>query len=126
MIQDKTSQSGLANKVQFVGLVTPDQALELYREHELYVNLTLSGSLDKTIFEAMACGTIPLVFNQDLKEVLGRELIIPELNLVAIAKRISLILGDKQKSDFRNFVIENHSLEILIDKLMSAFVVNYG
>lgn len=58
------------------------------------MNLTPSGSMDKTILEAAACGTEVKVENQNLK-----------------------ILEDKTSQELRSFVIQNHNLKTLLDKL---------
>ncbi|MGB3921700.1 MAG: glycosyltransferase [Minisyncoccia bacterium] len=81
-------------KVKFVGAVDESQALRLYQSHETYVNMTPAGSFDKTIFEAAATGTRVKVANPDLKfmEALGNE-------------------------ESRDFVVKNHSLKVLMDKL---------
>jgi len=85
-------------KINYVGPVTQDEALELYQSHETYVNFTPSGSMDKTILEAVACETSVIVKNEDLK-----------------------ILESKSGKELRDFVVENHSLKMLMDKLKSAF-----
>lgn len=117
-IRDRVSKYRLGDAVRFIGPVTQDQARALYCEHALYVNLTPSGSMDKTILEAMACGTTPLVFNHDFKKVLREELVVPKLGADDIAKRIDSVLRDERKDDWRSFVVENHSLKMLADKLM--------
>ncbi len=43
-------------RIRFVGAVGAEQARDLYRTHEVYVNKTPAGSFDKTIVEAAACG----------------------------------------------------------------------
>lgn len=77
-IRNKVAKYKLTGKVKFTGPVTQEQARQLYREHEIYVNLTPSGSLDKTIFEAMACGAVPLVANQFFFQKLKKGLVLPE------------------------------------------------
>ncbi len=83
-----------SNRIKFVGPVTQNQALELYQTHETYVNKTPAGSFDKTIFEAAACETKLLLDNEDLK-----------------------FLESKSSHELRNFVVQNHSLNLLMDKL---------
>lgn len=58
----------LTSKIKYVGQVTSEQARTLYQTHEIYVNMTPSGSYDKTIFEAAACGARLIVHNPDLKD----------------------------------------------------------
>lgn len=63
MIRDKVLSYRLSDKITFTGAVSQSESLKLYREHELYVNLTPQGSMDKTIFEAIASGSAVLVSN---------------------------------------------------------------
>jgi len=117
MIRDKVLEYNLDNKVAFTGTVSQKDALNLYREHELYVNLTPSGSMDKTIFEAMACSVIPLVYNNPLKEILGEEFTLAELNIEYIVGKMNQILKNKKGRNFRDLVVEAHSLKNLSEKL---------
>lgn len=93
-VKEKIRSCGLVDKIKFVGAVNQNQALELYRSHEVYVNMTLAGSMDKTILEAAACETSIRVENRDLK-----------------------FLESKKEAELRNFVVENHSLKILMARL---------
>lgn len=81
-------------RIKFIGSVTHEEALRLYRSHETFVNLTPEGSYDKTIFEAAACGNKIIVANKDLKD-----------------------LEHKTSGELRSYVVENHSLYILMNKL---------
>jgi len=117
IIQDRVLKYGMENKVHFTGAVTQLEALDLYRRHEVYVNLTSAGSMDKTIFEAMACGIIPMTYNDDLKEILGEEFTLKELNAGHIAGKIKRALKRKKDRNFRDKCVEEHSLEKLTDRL---------
>lgn len=72
MIHNKVLSYGLSNKITFTGSISQPEALKLYKEHELYINLTPQGSMDKTIFEAIASGSAVLVsnifFNRELPD----------------------------------------------------------
>ncbi|MDO8569779.1 MAG: glycosyltransferase [bacterium] len=64
---EKLVRSRASDRIEFIGAVTQEQALKLYQSHETYVNFTPSGSMDKTIVEAAACGAKLIVHNPDLK-----------------------------------------------------------
>ena len=53
--------------IALLGPVTQEGARRLYQSHETYVNFTPSGSFDKTIFEAAACGIKLVTENSDAK-----------------------------------------------------------
>ena len=53
----------LSDKIKYVGPVDQNSALKLYQSHEFYANKTPAGSFDKTIIEALACGSKLIVDN---------------------------------------------------------------
>ena len=71
--EDKKYESLVKNKaserIKFIGSVTQEQALKLYQTHETYINLTTAGSMDKTIFEAAACGMKLKIQNPDAQDI---------------------------------------------------------
>lgn len=82
--------------IKFTGPVTQEGALRLYQSHEKYVNMTPAGSLDKTILEAASCGCEIICDNPFLKEK----------------------LAGKLGNEARRYVVENHSLSLLMEKIL--------
>jgi glycosyltransferase involved in cell wall biosynthesis len=64
------NENNLSKVVHFINGVSPEKLPEVYSEYEICLNLTPSGSFDKTIVEAPSCGTIPLVSNASFKYLL--------------------------------------------------------
>jgi len=62
-------RSRASERIKFIGPVNQDEALKLYQSHETYVNKTPAGSMDKTIFEAAACGMKLIVDNPDAQDI---------------------------------------------------------
>ena len=120
MIREKVIEYNLENKVYFTGAVSQFEALDLYRKHEIYVNLTPTGGMDKTVFEAMACKLIPVVYNFDLRAILDYEFLIKNLDSKDVAERLRQALDCGIKTDLRKFVIESHSLFKLILNLKNS------
>jgi glycosyltransferase involved in cell wall biosynthesis len=96
-VHERAAKLGLSSSIRFVGPVTQEGALSLYQSHEKYVNMTPSGSLDKTILEAAACGMEITCENPFLKER----------------------LEGKPGTEARQYVIDNHSLKMLSERLLS-------
>lgn len=121
MMEGEIERQGLGDSVRLLGPVSPAEALQLYREHVLYVNLTPAGSWDKTIFEAAACSLRVLAYNQDLKSLFGSEAILRSLRPEILASKISQFLLPEFKSgiNFRYAVVREQSLTKLVDKLIS-------
>src|SRR3989344_506096 len=100
--------------------VTPD----IYNAHAMAINLTDTGSFDKAILEAMACEALVVVSNKALQGVLPPELIFQEKNSCDLASKLLVILKmsqdkkEKYGRQFRNYVVKNHELKVLMDKLL--------
>jgi len=122
MIRDKVIAYNLGNNVMFTGAVSQIEALKLYREHELYVNLTPSGSMDKTIFEAMATGMTSLVSNIGLKELLDDYLVVENMDINDITEKITQILNSKKAYNLRDIIVQKHSIERLMVELNKELV----
>jgi len=126
MVRDSVVRYGLNDKVSFIGAVTQVQALQLYQEHELYVNLTPSGSMDKTIFEAMACGTVVLTSNQALRAFLQNDALTTEINASVVAEKLSRLMRWPEEMRLqegvssREKVKATHDLSTLIDQIVLA------
>src|SRR3989344_1061151 len=118
--------SNLGGVISFSSAVPNYEAAEIYNNYEIAVNLTDTGSFDKAMFEAMACETLVMVSNKALQGVLPVEFIFLEKNSRDLADKLSIILTmpqDKKaeySQQFRDYVVQNHSLKILLDKLLPA------
>jgi len=121
-LRKKVQMTDLTDQVKFIGPVTQEQARQLYREHELYVNLTPAGSMDKTIFEALACNLPALVCNTDLFKILGANLAVNNLSPQAIAGQINQFWSKPDTIDFRSKIINNHSLKALVNSLLTIMI----
>jgi hypothetical protein len=77
---------------------------------------------DKTIFEAMACGCLVLVSNDNLKGQIDERLIVEKREAEEVADRLLAVMSLSEsdilkiKLDNRIFA-ETHSLSILVQRL---------
>lgn len=118
-----TKSSGLSDRVEWQPAVANWQTPKIYNQFSIFVNLTPSGSLDKTIFEAMACQSLVVSSNPVLTNKIPAIFLFNYRDSNDLADKLSKVLllstkdSDKYGSDFRNYVIKNHSLGLLVDKL---------
>jgi glycosyltransferase involved in cell wall biosynthesis len=120
--------SCLEEDVEFKKGVPSWQAPKIFNQYEIFINLTPSGSLDKMIFEAMACGSLILVSNKNLEAILPEELVkllmFKENDAADLANKISGLINlpsEKAiiiKQQLREIVMQNHSLDRLAEKLV--------
>src|SRR3989344_30371 len=109
--------------VNFYPSVPNYETPEIYSKYEMFLNLTPSGSFDKTILEAAACGSLPIIVNTSLSGAEAFKDLIIELEPNKIAEKIEFWLkaDENMKREvsqkLRDYVFQNHSLNALIGKL---------
>ena len=114
-------------KVSFLGEMPNYKLNQIYNQNDIFVNLTNSGSLDKTIFEAMACESLILISNKNLENQVPSSLLFSEGDKNDLEKKIIHLLNmsetekNKIRDDLRKIVIEGHSLKKLVNKLLSYY-----
>ncbi len=113
----------LDDVVTFVGSVAHKNLLEHLQKADAFVNMSNTGSLDKAVLEAMACGIPVVTSNEAFKDVLGKDrevLMFKKGDVLNFAKRIKAVyaLSNAEKQEMakqlRNVILEKHNLEKLI------------
>jgi glycosyltransferase involved in cell wall biosynthesis len=134
--RDETYVLQLHHQVKQLGLETtvyfePSMSIEMlplwYRRCRVYVNMTPTGSGDKVVWEAMACGKPSIVANEGFKETLGEhadrlffsygnpeELACRLKSLLSLSAEDRIRMGDY----LRTQVIKMHSLPRLVSNLL--------
>ena len=113
-------------RVSFLPSVRNAETPALYAAHSLFVNLTPSGSFDKTIGEAMACGTLVVCANMAVAEIVPPRLLVDDLSADRVQETIeaALALPDADyhalTRRMRAFIEEKHSLRLLTKKLVEV------
>ncbi len=128
-LKEKARSATLLSSVSFYAATPNHSTPAIYNAHELFVNCSPSGMLDKTIFEAAACGSIPLVSSKDIALSLGKEFFFPEGKKEVLADKLQELLAlpeegkGKLREKLRAFVVTRHSLDALIRKLVEEMQV---
>ena len=108
---------GLTNAITFVGKVVNRNLPAYYQSHNIFVHMSQTGSLDKSILEAMACGTKVVSSNDASRVFLPKELTFSANDGKDLAEKI--LVANKVNFDGRQYVIDRHSLPRLISTLSS-------
>jgi glycosyltransferase involved in cell wall biosynthesis len=121
---------GLAGLVSFHNPVPNKKTPAVYRKHDLFVNLTVTGSFDKSTLEAMTCELPILVSNLAFRDILGpqlsSQLMFEEGDHRELAEKIlafSNLSPEKKKEigkKLRPIVTRHHDLESLINRLAGS------
>ena len=128
-LKEKVVQKGLADIISFHGAVANTDLPVALSEYDLFVNMGHTGSLDKAVPEAMACGLPVLTCNEAFKEVLGAftaDLMYPKGDAEALAGKIKMVIGlsidecRTLREALRAIVVRDHSLQSFVRKIISA------
>jgi glycosyltransferase involved in cell wall biosynthesis len=126
-LKEQVGRMGIDDWVEFVPAVPLAQIPLLNRRATLHVNMTPTGSGDKTVLEAMCCGTPSIVANEGFRETFG-----PYWDLCSfrhgsaadLANRLAWWLSRpawevaKAGESLRERVVDMHGLEGLADRLI--------
>ncbi len=120
LLQDEAKKSGCGDRVAFLPAVANLETVGVYSAHDIYVNMSRSGMLDKTIFEAMACGALVISCSEDLNE---SPFIVTKPDVGSVAQRLRDIFAmtdfekDAIREEQRRYVEEHHGLKALAQRL---------
>ncbi len=114
--------------VDFVGKVSHHKTAEIYNSHDLFVNLTCTGSFDKTTLEAMASEILVVVSNKSYYEIFPKQLhekmIFQEKDPQDLARKILVLLGESGETKkqlglgLRKIILENHSVKSMVQNIL--------
>ncbi|MDW8103172.1 MAG: glycosyltransferase family 4 protein [Anaerolineae bacterium] len=131
VLHAQVKELGLEDIVHFEPAVPMVNLPSWYRRCTVYVNLTPTGSGDKVVWEAMACGKPCLVANEGFQETLGiyaAQLLFRYRDAEQLSDRFLWLLAlPQEKRDMiglylRERVVKLHSLNHLTDQLLKIFL----
>ena len=126
-LKDLVSSKGLDDIIKFTGPMPHEAILGFLQESDLHINTSHTGSLDKTVLEAMAVDIPILTCNEALKEVLGEytdQLMFYKKDSKSLADKIEGVIkmGSTERGvlgqKLREIVISDHSLSSFIKKII--------
>src|SRR3989344_4729294 len=118
-LKNLIKEKKLDDIVEFVGPIPNNYFAEFYQSGDLFINLSDTGSLDKAVLEAMACGLKILTSNEAFKDIF------PEENFTknepkAVAEKIENLSKspNMNKDKFIDYMSANHGLDNLVKKII--------
>ncbi len=121
-LKELVKELNLEALVSFLGKISNADLPAHYRAHQFYINVGKTGSLDKTIIEAMACGCIPLSSNDSARKILPAELVILNENPESIARQILNVQAHSIPESLVEYAVKHHSLAGLAEKIKGIMV----
>lgn len=116
--------------VQFLGGIPYAQIVRSYQEADAFVHASETGSVDKVVLEAMACGLAVVSSSEAFHQMLApweRLLTFEKDNAYELADRFEQLrrmAPDERRQlglALREIVVREHNLEILVEKIVESF-----
>lgn len=120
----------LEAQVKFHLGVPHTEAPAIFSTHEIFVNLASSGTYDKTMFEASACGCVVIASSKDFAAIVGERFLVADNDAKDTADKLRELLALSQNgrasmaAELRNIVLEGHSLKTLGRRLALELSTN--
>jgi glycosyltransferase involved in cell wall biosynthesis len=134
-LRRRAERLGIAKSVEWVGFVPHELLAEQYRDVFLHLNLSETGSMDKTVMEALAAGTPVLTSNPAFRSVLSEhpEMLLDRATPDYVAERILLLHDARANVDedsLKKIVLGRHDLasyaDRILDEVRSAIALREG
>ncbi len=119
----------LGKIIDFAGPVNHERVVREYQEADVMVNTSKTGSIDKAVLEAMACGLPVITSNEAFREMLSPWadwLFIPPDSpgklITSLVRLRAMGMDERQNlgSELRALVAREHSLEQLTQRLVNV------
>jgi glycosyltransferase involved in cell wall biosynthesis len=120
----------LGDVITLLGSVPHKQLPDKFAQADLLVSASGTGSIDKAILEAMACGIPAVTSNEAFGEVFGVDavaLMFPSRDTSLLVQRIKHMynLGVPARAELgkrlREIVVTNHNIENVISKILKSY-----
>lgn len=128
-LKDEIVKKKLSSTVSFAGPIPNKNIVPLLQSADLFVNMGHTGSLDKAVLEAMACGLPVLTCNEAYDAIFGKDrdlFTYPKKDYQTLAQKIEYFIGldpeERRRMGYhlRTTVVQDHNLQDLIRKITSV------
>lgn len=120
-LKSLAGEKGLSDHIFFLGPRPYGAIPAIYRDHDIFISLSRTGSVDKSVLEAMSSGLSVICANEAFQSILPAENFLENRDPEALARRImALADGRGPREDLRSIVVENHGLARTIKRIVDT------
>lgn len=124
-VRARAEALGVSALCHFVGAVSNTETYHYYRSHEIFVNCSESGMLDKTIFKAAGAGCIALSSSADVARHVDPMCVFTNNDALALADTIAHIVSIDPEAKRRVLLqykklVDENTLAVLMAKLFGV------
>jgi len=129
-LKELIKELNLSEHVELLGSLPQSQIVKYLQADEIFVSMSNTGSLDKAVLEAMACGLPVITCNEAFVSILRsfqRYLIFEKKNSEQLADKIESLymMTNEDKAilcaELRNIVVCHHNLSSLIKNIILSY-----
>ncbi|MCP6718834.1 MAG: glycosyltransferase family 4 protein [Patescibacteria group bacterium] len=124
-LKNLVREKKLDSCIEFFGGLPHAQMPRHYQNSDLIINLSQTGSIDKTVLEAMASGCSVLTCNEAFVNILDDRYFFEKKNPQDLAEKIISFKNSPREENLREIIIKDYNLDNLIDKIISKFYVQH-
>ena len=118
-------ERGLGQRIVFEGARPYTELPEIYREHDIFLSMSATGAVDKSILEAMSSGLSVITANESFSSILSPPYFLEKRSPEVLAERIkTLALENRPNIALRNLVSERHDLKKTIRTIAETLKTN--
>jgi glycosyltransferase involved in cell wall biosynthesis len=128
-LKQLVKQQGLQDDIVFEGFIPHRDIHKYYQSCDVFVNTSHTGSIDKSVLEAMACEKPIVTCNEAFVDVLrdySERCMFEKKDYQQLSEKIEYFLKNAKEAgkigkNLREIVVKNHSTITLIDNLYNVF-----
>ncbi len=115
-------EKSLLDHVFFQGARPFTEVSSVYNDHDIFISMSTTGSIDKSVLEAMSSGLTVICANEAFQTLLPAKYFLEKRSPEFLAERIKMLADeDRPNTVLRNLVVENHSLEKTVKKIIDVY-----
>ncbi|MBI2053302.1 MAG: glycosyltransferase family 4 protein [Candidatus Sungbacteria bacterium] len=111
-------EKNLEDRIRFSGDRHYSEIPGILKDHDIFLNASRTGSLDKAVLEAMACGLSVLTSNDAYRAILPPQYFIDRPSAEEFAARIKTLSREKRPvAELRDIVVRDHALDRMVETM---------
>lgn len=119
-LQSFVRGKGLEDRIRFEGARPYGDMPALLGSHDMFLNCSRTGSLDKAVLEAMACGLTTVTSNEGYRAILPPEYFVAPARTEVFVERIATLAGEaRPNTALRDIVVRDHALATTIGRMVA-------
>lgn len=119
-LEKSIEEKKIKNNVKFLGPKTYAEMPDIYNSHGILLHASETGSMDKAVLEAMACGLQIITTSEAFHSLLAARYVVFGKNINLFAEKIIQLKNTGKDLSLREIIIQNHNLDNLVKKIVKS------